>query len=52
MIKNGMWFENKEHYDYYLDCMKNSEAAKALGRFQEAVFTPLIKRAIELLNKN
>ena len=51
MIKHGMWFENEEHYNYYLDCMKNSEAVKALGRLQEVIFRPLIRRAKELLKQ-
>ena len=47
MIKGNMWFEDEEHYRYYLKCTK--DVRNVFERLQEELMRPLIKRAKELL---
>ena len=47
MIKGNMWFEDKKHYHYYLECTK--KVRNVFAELQKIIFEPLIKRVRELL---
>lgn len=49
MIKRGMWFESKSHYEYYI--RRTKEVRTAFDRLQSCFLDPLTKRVKELLNE-
>ena len=46
MLKDGMWFENKEQYAYYR--RGKMEIHRLLDEMQKEVFRPLLERVTEL----
>ncbi len=42
MVKGGMWFESKEHYQYYLQ--HTARVRAAFVKVQKQIFLPLIER--------
>lgn len=49
MIKDGLWFEDEEHYQYYLSRFEELEKRNDKN-FAADIFGPLIKRVMEMLN--
>lgn len=47
MRKGNMWFEDEQHYQYYLH--RTRKVRSVFAEIQNAIFKPLIKRARELL---
>ncbi|NIP26650.1 MAG: hypothetical protein GWO38_23215 [Phycisphaerae bacterium] len=46
MIKDGMYFQAEEDYEYY-----KKHVLEPLGELQKAAFTPLIERVKKLLGR-